>query len=46
MILSILANRAAFSRFDCILTWKGYPLASYNVNANESVVTVTLPIMG
>ena len=44
--VNLPANRVAFSQADCILTWKGYPLASYNVNANESVVTVTLPDHG
>ena len=40
--VNLPANRVAFSSADCILTWKGYPLGSYSVNANESVVTVTL----
>ena len=39
---SIVSNRICFSSANAILTWKGYPIGSYTVNANESLVTVTL----
>lgn len=39
---NLSANKVAFSTANCILTWKGYPIGSYNVNANESIVQVTL----
>lgn len=42
----ISANRICFSSSNTLLTWKGYPIGSYNVNANESLVTVSLPNHG
>jgi len=39
---SIASNRISFSSANALLTWKGYPIGSYTVNANESLVTVTL----
>lgn len=39
---SIASNRICFSSANALLTWKGYPIGSYTVNANESLVTVTL----
>jgi hypothetical protein len=39
---SIISNRICFSAANALLTWKGYPIGSYTVNTNESLVTVTL----
>lgn len=39
---NIASNRICFSSANALLTWKGYPIGTYVVNANESIVTVTL----
>jgi hypothetical protein len=31
-----------FSKANVLITWKGYPIAQYNVNANSPIATITL----
>ena len=39
---SISSNKICFSSANILLSWKGYPIGSYNVNTNESIVRVSL----
>lgn len=36
------ANKIVFSKANVLLTWKGYPTAQYNVDANSSVARIFL----
>ena len=35
-------NKIAFINVSAIATWEGYPIGEYVINANESIVTITL----
>lgn len=39
-------NKVSFSSVFAIATWDGYPIGLYTINANESIVSISLPDHG
>lgn len=39
---NVAANTIIFNRANILLTWKGYPIGQYNVNANSTIASISL----